>query len=112
MDKTNQVSEKEYIERVALIEKLHDDFHGAISDSTMYIYQIIRMLNEVSAAPVEPARKEGEWITVPSSDLSIGRAYKCSICDKMRYGSYLPPYCQCCGAHMERSGNGEQALQT
>lgn len=43
----------------------------------------------------------GKWIPVPSSDMATGKAYKCSECEKMRYGAYLPNYCQCCGAKME-----------
>ena len=43
----------------------------------------------------------GRWIHVPSSDMMTGKAYKCSVCAKMRYGSYMPNYCQCCGAKMD-----------
>lgn len=43
----------------------------------------------------------GQWIAVPSSDMSTGKAYKCSECSKMRYGSYHPNYCQYCGAKMD-----------
>ena len=42
----------------------------------------------------------GRWIHVPSSDMMTGKAYKCSECGKMRYGSYMPNYCQWCGAKM------------
>ncbi len=45
--------------------------------------------------------KHGEWIAVPSSDMSTGKAYKCSECDKFRFGCRLPPYCQECGAKMD-----------
>lgn len=48
----------------------------------------------------------GRWIPVPSSDMMTGKAYKCSECNKMRYGSYMPNYCQCCGAKMDGDGNG------
>lgn len=46
-------------------------------------------------------QKHGRWIHVPSSDMMMGKAYKCSECSKMRYGSYMPNYCQCCGAKMD-----------
>ena len=46
----------------------------------------------------------GRWIHVPSSDMMTGKAYKCSECNKMRYGSYMPNYCQCCGAKMDGDG--------
>lgn len=44
----------------------------------------------------------GEWIPVPSSDLATGKAYKCSVCNRMRYGSHLPHYCSNCGTTMGR----------
>jgi len=50
----------------------------------------------------------GRWVAVPSSDMMTGKAYKCSECNKMRYGSFMPNYCQNCGAKMdgERKDNG------
>ena len=59
---------------------------------------IIKNMPAVDA--VEVAR--GRWIPVPSSDMATGKAYKCSECNKMRYGSYMPNYCQCCGANMKQ----------
>ena len=53
----------------------------------------------VEAVPVVHA----EWIHVPSSDMATGQAYECSNCKKMRYGSFLPPFCQMCGADMRTS---------
>lgn len=44
----------------------------------------------------------GEWIHVPSSDMATGQAYECSNCKKLRYGSFLPPFCQMCGADMRK----------
>lgn len=58
------------------------------------------MIEAVPTADVAPVRR-GTWIAVPSSDLSIGRANKCSECKAMRYGSRLPPYCQECGSKNE-----------
>lgn len=55
----------------------------------------------IEAAPVV----HGRWVHVPSSDMMTGKAYKCSECGKMRYGSYMPDYCQCCGARMDGDGN-------
>lgn len=43
----------------------------------------------------------GQWIAVPSSDMMTGKAYKCSECGKMRYGSFMPNYCQNCGTKMD-----------
>lgn len=44
---------------------------------------------------------ESAWIAVPLSDVSIGKAYKCSKCGKIRYGSRLSPYCSECGARLK-----------
>ena len=44
----------------------------------------------------------GRWVHVPSSDMMTGKSYKCSECNKMRYGSFMPNYCQNCGAKMDK----------
>ena len=46
----------------------------------------------------------GQWVAVPSSDMMTGKAYKCSECKKMRYGSFMPNYCSNCGAKMDLKG--------
>ena len=64
------------------------------------LYEIIDRINEqptVDAVEVV----HGRWIPVPSSDMMTGKAYKCSECGKMRYGSYFPNFCQNCGAKMD-----------
>ena len=48
----------------------------------------------------------GRWVHVPSSDMMTGKAYKCSECNKMRYGSFMPNYCQNCGAKMDGEKDG------
>lgn len=60
--------------------------------------------HEIADAPAVEAVPvvHGEWIHVPSSDMATGRAYECSNCKKMRYGSFLPPFCQMCGADMRK----------
>lgn len=50
--------------------------------------------------------RKGKWIAVPSSDMMTGKAYKCSECNKMRYGSFMPNYCQNCGADMRGADDG------
>ena len=45
-------------------------------------------------------QKQGKWIAVPSSDMVTGKAYECSECKKMRFGSFKPNYCPNCGADM------------
>ncbi|MBR5193062.1 MAG: hypothetical protein IKW37_01390 [Bacteroidaceae bacterium] len=60
-----------------------------------------RDMTDIKAKLEEPPVVHGEWIHVESSDMATGRAYKCSNCKKMRYGSFMPPYCQICGAKMD-----------
>lgn len=62
--------------------------------------EILYAASEKKSADVAPARR-GRWIAVPSSDMMTGKAYKCSECNKMRYGSFMPNYCQNCGAKMD-----------
>lgn len=57
------------------------------------VKRVVAQQPTVEAIPVV----HGEWIHVPSSDMATGRAYECSNCKKMRYGSFLPPFCQMCG---------------
>ena len=61
-----------------------------------------RMIEEQPTVEAVPA-VHGEWIHVPSSDMATGKAYECSNCKKMRYGSFMPPFCQMCGADMRTS---------
>lgn len=60
----------------------------------------VTIVKFVPTADVEEV-KHGEWIAVPSSDMSTGKAYKCSECGKFRFGCRLPPYCQECGVKMD-----------
>jgi len=93
----------EYIERGALLGEIRKHFETIGANAE-------RLVTRFPTADVEPVVR-GEWVSIPSSDLSTGCAYECSVCKKMRYGSYMPNYCQCCGAkmaHMERSGSGER----
>ena len=64
------------------------------------MYDLEDFLEEVPTADVVEV-KHGEWIAVPSSDMSTGKAYKCSECGKFRFGVRLPSYCQECGAKMD-----------
>lgn len=93
-------NEKRLIDANALIEALPivtEDrkitLYGAVADFMIMI----------SAMPTVDAVEvvHGRWIHVPSSDMMTGKAYKCSECGKMRYGSFMPNYCQICGAKMD-----------
>lgn len=68
-------------------------------DALIELEADVEEIPTVEAVPVV----YGEWIHVPSSDMATGRAYECSNCKKMRYGSFMPPFCQMCGADMRTS---------
>lgn len=74
-----------------------DDFSMGYMEALDKVETVIRQAPTVDAVPVV----HGRWVHVPSSDMMTGKAYKCSECNKMRYGSYMPNYCQCCGAKMD-----------
>ena len=73
--------------------------------NSLIISWLIRIINEIPAAEVAPV-VHGRWIPVPSSDMVTGKAYTCSECEKMRFGSFKPNYCPNCGARMDGDGNG------
>ena len=71
---------------------------------TLMSYEVADMIEDcIDNAPTVDAVEvvHGRWIAVPSSDMMTGKAYKCSECNKMRYGSFMPNYCQICGAKMD-----------
>ena len=79
--------------------------------SSYFIENVFNWLSEcfeiVDAPTVDAVEVvHGRWVAVPSSDMMTGKAYKCSECGKMRYGSFMPNYCQICGAKMDGDGNG------
>ena len=73
-------------------------FKGTAYEFGLKVMDYIENATTVEAAPVV----HGEWIRVPSSDMMTGAAYKCSECGKLRFGSYLPNFCQHCGADMRK----------
>ncbi len=94
----------EYIEREAYSAELAkgtiitDDLYGmGIMSGLDYA---MKKLKEQPAADVAPV-VHGRWISVPSSDTVMGKAYTCSECEKMRFGSFKPNYCPNCGARMD-----------
>ena len=98
----------EYIERekayeLARTSELYSDFHRSMADLT----SLKELLEDTPTADVVEVR-HGEWIAVSSSDMSTGKAFKCSKCQKMRYGVRLPPYCQECGAKMDGKGGCDE----
>lgn len=84
--------------RLADIDKLLEKQFFSLDDDGFGM-MVVSVTDIISAPTVE--RKKGRWIPVPSSDMMTGKAYKCSECNKMRYGSFMPNYCQICGAKMD-----------
>lgn len=78
---------------------VNTDYDTGFHSATSQVMGLVEFLPTVEAVPVV----HGEWIRVPSSDMATGRAYECSNCKKMRYGSFMPPFCQMCGADMRTS---------
>lgn len=93
-------TEKRLIDANELLEKHTCDVYGAYDDSCMVQAVFVPY---IKGAPTVDAVEvvHGRWIAVPSSDMMTGKAYKCSECGKMRYGSWMPNYCQNCGAKMD-----------
>ena len=97
-------TEKRLIDANALLEKVQ--FRMEIDNKNAEIIagcvNIARRL--IENAPTVDAVEvvHGRWIAVPSSDMMTGKAFKCSECNKMRYGSFMPNYCQNCGAKMDK----------
>ena len=83
-----------------LLKKTHNYYpsidHYCCSRKVVELRDII----EAPTIEAEPV-KHGRWIAVPSSDMVTGKAYECSECRKMRFGSFKPNYCPNCGAKMD-----------
>ena len=94
------MSEKRLIDANALQRKLYDDYHGAISDSELKVYQVIRLLEEAPTVAAEPVR-HAYWIQHNAGPLKS----ECSACrttfnTRMEYG-FTTKYCPHCGARMD-----------
>lgn len=83
-------------------DKMRDDWLE--NGENEYVYDTNAVLESIDEQPTVDAAPvvHGQWVHVPSSDMMTGKAYKCSECNKMRYGSFMPNYCQNCGAKMDR----------
>ena len=91
-----KVTKKRLIDVDALRQTMESNLYwGLDSDGAI--------LDTIDDAPIVDAVEvvHGNWVAVPSSDMMTGKAYKCSECGKMRYGSFMPNYCQNCGAKMD-----------
>ena len=94
-------NEKRLIDANALMEKSCEGCAKEVQEmckSDPVCATMMWVVEEPTVDAVEVVH--GRWIHVPSSDMMTGKAYKCSECNKMRYGSFMPNYCQNCGAKM------------
>ena len=99
-------NEKRLIDANALKRIIQETI--AESDFELFKQVMREMCDILDKSPTEDAAEvvHGRWIAVPSSDMNIGHAFKCSECNKMRFGSHIPNYCPNCGADMrERKDN-------
>ena len=96
----------EYIEREAVVQYLLKcaDGYSYIETPTE---QTIKAINAIPAADVVPVR-HGRWIVDDITGL-----VKCSECDNdapldtTGGGQWRSPFCQSCGAKMDKDGDGE-----
>jgi len=96
-EEKKQVSDREYIERGALMEFAKKNIGGVI-------YQ--RDIDRIPAADVEPV-VHSHWQWAISSEK--GNGFICYVCGNWKSGGEeLPIRCDACGAHMERSGSGDK----
>lgn len=92
-----------YIDADKINAKLTDEYHGMISDESMKIYEIIRMLDDAPTADVQKVR-HGQWLPFQVMDFSpVPKtvALSCSLCQDIIFGEKLPAYCPSCGAKMD-----------
>lgn len=92
-------TEKRLIDAMQLVTKLSKMVLNEKSARKVYDNALYCIAEAPTVDAVEVVH--GRWIAVPSSDMMTGKAYKCSECGKMRYGSFMPNYCQYCGAKMD-----------
>ena len=78
------MSEQSLIDANKVIANVVDEYHGMISDESLKIYEIIRLLvNEPTIDP-ESLRPHGKWLKTPEHPI-------CSLCDEETRGYYGSP---------------------
>lgn len=73
--------------------------HDLIHNRSFYPVCVRRAIEAAPTIEAKPVVHR-EWKAVPSSDMVTGKAYECSECRKMRFGSFKPNFCPNCGADM------------
>lgn len=95
--------ERRLIDANVLIEEINQQRRANRTSFPRKSYVVGDVLTSIYNAPTVDAVEvvHGQWIAVPSSDMMTGKAYCCSECKRMRYGSFMPNYCSNCGAKMD-----------
>jgi hypothetical protein len=94
------MSEFRAVDERALSRWLMDRYHGAISDSSVYVYEILQLL---AAAPtIDPVRHARWDINKSPSGIVTHRCTNCR-CEPPRRSWRAKPYAFCpdCGARMD-----------
>lgn len=91
-----------YIDAEKINAKLMDEYYGMISDESMKIYKIMRMLDNAPTADVKEV-KHGRWI----EQVKIRKDgkprlvhWQCSLCGVF-LGTSTANFCPHCGAKMD-----------
>lgn len=63
------------IDETALARQIESEYHGAISDSELKVYQVLQKLYDAPTVDAVPA-KSGEWIETESDELVCSRCGK------------------------------------
>lgn len=92
------MAEKEYIEREALINKIHKRFRPDTKLSAVYL---VGLIGDEPTADVQEVR-HGEWLPTNHPEQK-----RCSVCDVISFIALYPcinkaDYCPHCGAKMDK----------
>lgn len=96
---------KEYIERVALIDKMSKLKTGGIF-TEVFKKVVLEIISNHPTADVQEVR-HGKWIPIKgeffsSTDGRGGNVVKCSVCGEPSSCGFSTPYCSICGAKMDK----------
>lgn len=93
-----------YIDADKINAKLMDEYYGMISDESMKIYKIMRMLDNAPTADVQEVR-HGKMNMYKPRSMNRNATYKCSVCGKLCSSYYNDvgewKFCPHCGAKMD-----------
>lgn len=95
------MSEQRLIDANKVIANLEEEYHGMISDESLKIYKIIRLLDNETTIDPENLRPHGRWVRPklkPTYRIDAPY-YKCSSCGETE--DYISQYCPNCGAKMD-----------